>query len=227
MPSLIRSRVSPLSQFSSTNAGLYSRIHLASTAVPPSFGARTFLTTSNSPKSTGSTRNFLNGLQATFSASVRKLFAPSGSSDKIRVIAGLNRFGPFTSFNPMFIWKLQTLYRPYLTMGISLVASLLYISSTLGTPDSAMRLIAVPTRIWSGEETRLISSSFIHTSFPHLLSLSGFFLAFSTAIEVAAGPVTLLAVLLSAAVIGNAASVCAPENSTKYVANCYFNSFLS
>lgn len=101
-------------------------------------------------------------------------------------------------------------------MGISMLASLTYLSTLMGTPDSSMRLVAVPTRVWSGEEYRLLLSSFVHTHSFHILSVSGFFLAFSTAVEVAAGPVALLAVILSCAVVGTAAALCAPERSPKY-----------
>jgi membrane associated rhomboid family serine protease len=148
--------------------------------------------------------------------SIRKLFAPPGSSTSHRVIAGLNRFGPFQLFNPLFMWKLQSSFRPYVTMTISVLSALLYGSSILGTPDSTMRLAAVPVRYWEGDSERLFTSAFLHTSFVHLASVSGFLLAFGTAIEVAAGPVVLLSVLLSSAVAGCAAAICAPDRQTRY-----------
>ena len=149
--------------------------------------------------------------------SMRKIYAPPGSPFTTRVLAGLNRFGPLMLVNPMFMWNLQTAYRPYLTMGIALLSGLLFLSSTIGTPDSTMRLVAVPMRYWAGDETRLLTSPFVHTHLFHFTSLSGFLLAFSTAVEVAAGPLALLAVLLSTAVVGTAAAICAPERSNKYV----------
>lgn len=168
-------------------------------------------------KEAGRIGSLLTHLKETSKTSMKKIYAPPGSPFTKRVIAGLNRFGPLMLVNPLFMWNLQTAYRPYLTMGFSILGGLLYLSSVIGTPDSIMRLAAVPTRYWSGEETRLLTSPFVHTHFFHFASLSGFFLAFSTAVEVAAGPLALLTVLLSTAVVGTAAAICAPERSPKYV----------
>lgn len=150
-----------------------------------------------------------------FFQAAKKIFAPRRSPPDYKILVALNRFDPLLQFNPQAIWRLQTYYRPYITLGVSLVSTLLYLSSVLGTPDSNMRLALVPTRYWSGDYERLFTSPFLHTSLLHLLTVSGFFLAFSTAVEVAAGPVALLAVLASCAVAGGAAALCAPEHRPK------------
>lgn len=151
------------------------------------------------------------------SQSFKRLFAPRGSSGAHKLLAGLNRFDPLLQFNPQAIWRLQTFYRSYITLGVSLMSTLLYFSSVLGTPDSTMRLSLVPIRFWDGDYERLFTSPFLHTSLFHLLTVSGFFLAFSTAVEVAAGPVALISVLASCAIAGGAAALCAPERRPKYV----------
>lgn len=215
--SLLRTQTPSISPLLPQSALLKSR--LSNLAVPASRLAsnRQYVTFPEPVEVKNWLTRSLDRLLDTSRTSMRKIFAPPGSSSTHRVLAGLNRFGPLTSFNPLFLWKLQTSFRPYVTMAISLTASLAFLSTSLGTTDSTMRLVAVPARIWSGDESRLFTSSFIHTHFFHLASLSGFFLAFSTAVEVAAGPVTLLAVLLSAAVVGTAAAICAPERNPKYV----------
>ena len=147
-------------------------------------------------------------------SSITKLFAPPGSTSTHRVIAGLNRFGPLQLVNPFFMWKLQSSFRPYVTMGAAILSGLLLFSSTIGTTESTMRLAAVPTRYWEGDTERLFTSPFLHTNFAHLASVSGFLLAFGTAVEVAAGPIVLLSVLMSSAVAGCAAAICAPDRQS-------------
>jgi membrane associated rhomboid family serine protease len=169
------------------------------------------------PKRPGKLDGWKQHLKESTTGSLRKLYVPMGAPLAQRVLSGLNRFGPLQAINPFFMWNLQTAYRPYVTMSVSLLSTLLYLTSVVGTTDSTMRLVAVPARFWSGDEARLLSSPFVHTHAFHLLSLSGFLLAFGTAVEVAAGPLALITVLLSCAVVGCAAAICAPERSAKYV----------
>lgn len=174
-------------------------------------------------KSTSLFGRFFKEFRRDVVTSVRKTFPSIRSDTSRRVIAGLNRFGPLQSVNPMFIWNLQTTFRPYLTMTASLISALLFVTSAIGTPDSVMRLAAVPMRYWSGDYERVVTSPLIHMQPLQFFACSGFFLAFSTAIEVAAGPLVLLSVLLATSLVGVGAAICAPESSSKYVFNAIFH----
>lgn len=174
-------------------------------------------------KSTSLFGRFFNEFKRDAAASMRKIFPPIRSNTSRRVIAGLNRFGPFQSINPMFIWNLQTTFRPYLTMTVSLISAILYATSAAGTPDSVMRLAAVPMRVWSGDYERLFTSPLVHLNATQFFACSGFFLAFGTAIEVAAGPLVLLSVLLATSLVGVGAAICTPERTSKYVFHILFH----
>jgi membrane associated rhomboid family serine protease len=158
-------------------------------------------------------REIPNRLFQTFNETLRKVFPPIKSSTSHRVISALNRFGPLQSINPAFMFQLQTTFRPYVTIAVSLVTSLLFLAAQFGTADSTMRLAAVPVRFWSGDETRVLTSPLLHTHAFHLLASSGFFLAFSTLVEVTAGPLALVTILLATAVVGTATAIATPERS--------------
>lgn len=129
----------------------------------------------------------------------RKDFWPDfGKDTPLSVIGSLARFGPFASWNPLFLSKLLRYFRAY--GSVALVSSVLITSLlTSRDLDARMALAATSTGLWGqGEWWRMFTSMLYHP-LPTFFISSGVLLALATTVEVAAGPLTLLSLVLAVA----------------------------